>query len=323
MRFEGACSVLRSCVGALIVAKYLAEQKPGGLGKEIGEDELEEDVSSSNSSSAGGSKPLPPLKEPVTGIFIPATLEVEGGAGPLVSVGCGPRIKKLGFIEVKVYALGVFVEASATSQAALEPLQGADVFKALLSQVCFDLGGWSNFDVVSRFRPQSPRRSCIACLCPPPPPLTCAFRGASRRGGRGCVLRGWQDPATFFRRALHLVFARSVTGKQVADALAEKLKAALSPEAFNAFSQALLAGTRTAPPPAAAAPMPRSRPSAWPLTLQHRRAALAPCRLWSMQASCVAVFICFRPFGSVDSWACLLLACFSFSFLLSCCAALL
>lgn len=198
MRFEGACSVLRSCVGALIVAKYLAEQKPGGLGKAIGEDELEEDVSSSNSSSAGGSKPLPPLKEPVTGIFIPATLEVEGGAGPLVSVGCGPRIKKLGFIEVKVYALGVFVEASATSQAALEPLQGADVFKALLSQVCFDLGGWSNFDVVSRFRPQSPRRSCIACLCPPPPPLTCAFRGASRRGGAWVCSARLAGPRHFF-----------------------------------------------------------------------------------------------------------------------------
>jgi len=52
-----------------------------------------------------------------------------------------------------------------------------------------------------------------------------------------------QDSATFFRRALHLVFARSVTGKQVADALAEKLKANLSPAIFNAFSQTLLNGT--------------------------------------------------------------------------------
>ena len=135
-------SFTNRCVSALIVAKYLAEKK-SGLSKDVGEEEDVDDArgTSTGSSSAGSaSKPLPALKEPTTGLTIPASLPfVDGGSGPLVSVGCGPRVKELGFIKVKVYALGVFVESSAASRDALEPLAkagGADLFKAILKQVC-------------------------------------------------------------------------------------------------------------------------------------------------------------------------------------------
>lgn len=46
----------------------------------------------------------------------------------------------------------------------------------------------------------------------------------------------------FSPRALHLVFCRNVSGKQVSDSLAERLKAVVSPEAFESFSSILLAG---------------------------------------------------------------------------------
>jgi len=125
------------------VAKYLAEKKSGGVPKGVGEEEEVDDIrstSSASSSAGGSSKPLSALKEPTTGLTIPASLPfVDGGTGPLVSVGCGPRVKELGFIKVKVYALGVFVESTAASRDALEPLAkagGADLFKALLKQVC-------------------------------------------------------------------------------------------------------------------------------------------------------------------------------------------
>jgi hypothetical protein len=130
-------------VGALIVAKYLAEQKSVGRGEEavvVAVDEEEfEDVSSST--GGPGNKPLQALREPITGLTIPATLafaDLGGSEGPLVSVGCGARVKVLGFLTVKVYALGVFVESSNASRAALEPLAqagGNDLFNALLSQV--------------------------------------------------------------------------------------------------------------------------------------------------------------------------------------------
>ena len=66
-------------------------------------------------------------------------------------------------------------------------------------------------------------------------------RGGAASGALGDALLS-ADPATFFPRALHMVFARDVTGAQVSDALAEKLKQAVAPEAFAKFSEALLAG---------------------------------------------------------------------------------
>ena len=104
------------------------------------------------------------------------------------------QVKKLGFIEVQVYALGIFVEP-----------EGA---KRVLAPWANNTGGPAGNS---------------------PQPL---FES----------LLDNTDPASFFGRALHMVFARAVSGKQVADALGEKLSKVVSPDVFERFSSTLLEG---------------------------------------------------------------------------------
>ena len=50
------------------------------------------------------------------------------------------------------------------------------------------------------------------------------------------------ERASFFRRALHMAFVRSVKATQVANALSEKIKADVSPEVFASFRDAMISG---------------------------------------------------------------------------------
>ena len=179
---------------ALVGSRYIQEQN-GGLQVAVDPWAVSnESAAAGSGGGGGGSKDAAPLKdlpEVGTGISIPALLQLASpGGGPaleLVSVACGPRIKKVAMMNIKVYALAVYVERSERARALVKP----------------------------------------------------ATAGGGADKIAGALLA--QDPAAFFPHALHLVFARSVSGQQVADALAEKLKAALEPAVFANFSSALLA----------------------------------------------------------------------------------
>jgi hypothetical protein len=66
--------------------------------------------------------------------------------------------------------------------------------------------------------------------------------GSSGPGSSDALYEALLSKEVFSPRALHLVFCRNVTGKQVADSLAERLKANVSAAAFESFSSILLAG---------------------------------------------------------------------------------
>jgi hypothetical protein len=68
------------------------------------------------------------------------------------------------------------------------------------------------------------------------------FKAASGPGSSDALYEALLSKEVFSPRALHLVFCRNVTGKQVADSLAERLKANVSAAAFESFSSILLAG---------------------------------------------------------------------------------
>jgi hypothetical protein len=151
------------------------------------------------------------VTEPATGLTLPTELGLDGGGGSLAPagpvrlqlLGCGVKVKKLGFLEVQVYAVGVYAEPAGC--------------KAALG-LWHQLGGSGTAGTDE------------------------ALFEALLAGGPGGDGDGTAPRATFFRRALHLVFARSVSGKQVADALAERLQLNVSAAAFGAFSRCLLAG---------------------------------------------------------------------------------
>jgi hypothetical protein len=135
----------------------------------------------------------------------------SGGTVRLQLLGCGVKVKKLGFIDVQVYAVGVFAEPQGC-KTAITPWHQ----KHLANK---NGGGGTElenelFDALLAGAPPDSSSSSSA------PPSSIAF----------------------YPRALHLVFARSVSGKQVSDALAERLKLVVSAAAFNAFSNTLLTG---------------------------------------------------------------------------------
>lgn len=63
------------------------------------------------------------LEEPLTGISFPAEVELEGLT--MLNLGCGARIRKIGIVGVKMYALGVFVENTDHVRDSLRPLEGS------------------------------------------------------------------------------------------------------------------------------------------------------------------------------------------------------
>jgi hypothetical protein len=143
------------------------------------------------------------VTEPASGLPMPtgptfAAFSPPGGneassnkPTPMRLLGCGVRVKKLGFIEVQVYAVGIFVEPEGAKR---------------------ELAPWAK---------------------------------ASSTGNNAQPLFASllsTDPAAFYGRALHMVFARSVSGKQVADALGEKLAKIVTPEVFAQFCSTLLEG---------------------------------------------------------------------------------
>ena len=135
----------------------------------------------------------------------------NGAAVQLKLLGCGVKVKKLGFIDVQVYAVGVFAEPQGC-KAAITPWHQKQSKTG---------GGGPGSELENEL--------FDALLAGGPPASSNSAPPSS-------------SSIAFYPRALHLVFARSVSGKQVADALAERLKLVVSAAAFNAFSDTLLAG---------------------------------------------------------------------------------
>jgi hypothetical protein len=75
------------------------------------------------------------LEEPVTGISFPAEVTFEGLA--MLNLGCGARIRKIGIVGVKMYALGVFVENTDQARDSLRPFvctnPSTDLSKAIMA----------------------------------------------------------------------------------------------------------------------------------------------------------------------------------------------
>ena len=70
-----------------------------------------------------------------------------------------------------------------------------------------------------------------------------AFRGKSLEGNAAFFDTFLSvERASFFRRALHMTFVRSVKAAQVANALSEKIKAHVSPQLFALFRDAMITG---------------------------------------------------------------------------------
>lgn len=71
-------------------------------------------------------KDSPEFKEPVTGLTLPGTLSLDlpGQQTPMFLLGCGVRVRKLGPVNVKVYAAGSYVEPCA-AKIALESFKAA------------------------------------------------------------------------------------------------------------------------------------------------------------------------------------------------------
>ncbi|KAL4419927.1 hypothetical protein ABPG75_007025 [Micractinium tetrahymenae] len=62
------------------------------------------------------------IVEPSTGVSFPAQQQFWHG-GPLRCLGAGVRVKKLGFIAVKVYAVSMYVDAGAAAEAGKQEKQ--------------------------------------------------------------------------------------------------------------------------------------------------------------------------------------------------------
>jgi hypothetical protein len=145
------------------------------------------------------------VKEPATGIALPTVLQLEEGTPVLRLLGCGVKIKAWGFLNVDVYALGVFAE-----------LEGCRVAAA----------SWF------AQQPAVPHSGA----------LKASSSVAVHVDNHDALFEALRQSEPFYPRALYLAFARVVTAKQVTETLAVQLKLLVSENTFRLFSAILLGG---------------------------------------------------------------------------------
>uniref|UniRef100_A0A7S2S0W0 Chalcone-flavonone isomerase family protein n=1 Tax=Rhizochromulina marina TaxID=1034831 RepID=A0A7S2S0W0_9STRA len=146
---EGACKLVdlvapayTIAIAALVTSSYIKRQ--AGTKHAVVPPPVREmgRASSKRADARSSAAALPPLEEATTGITLPGQLDFPGADGkPLLmcGLGCGPRLKKIGPLNVKVYAIGLYVEAGAAK--ALEPFKSDSsspaLFEALFDQEKF------------------------------------------------------------------------------------------------------------------------------------------------------------------------------------------
>ena len=126
-------------VAAMIAATYFQE-KQAKESPPVAVDYSGGGGSDGDTGSGGTKATAPPLTEPKSKLSMPGTLEItlpNGETCETRSLGLGLRVKKVGPITAKVYALGVYVGTAA--QAQLEQFKGKasadaqDMFAAMLT----------------------------------------------------------------------------------------------------------------------------------------------------------------------------------------------